>query len=252
MEKNYHNLRCQGQSQFLPAATKLGQGNVFTGICDSVHREGCLPQCMLGCHPPRSRHPREQTPPWEQTPPRSRHPPRADTPMSRYPPQEADPPEQSPPRAADTPPGSRHPPRSRHPPEADHPLASRHPPGSRLQHMVNERPVRILLECILVVILNTFTPRGMLDPVNFGYFVSSRCERFHCNTMQTSIKAHINWREIQQIEYTPVPHLLYYQNVRQVVLHLLHSWSVTTIPTPPSPPSPCCFLHLTCHVFCPK
>ena len=55
-----------------------------------------------------------------QTAPRSRHPPGADTP-----------------------------PRSRHPPGAD-PPRSRHPPGSRLQHTVNERPVRILLECILV------------------------------------------------------------------------------------------------------
>ena len=36
---------------YLPAATKLGQGNVFTGICDSVHRGGGLPQCMLG-YPP--------------------------------------------------------------------------------------------------------------------------------------------------------------------------------------------------------
>ena len=28
---------------------KLRQGNVFTGVCDSVHgRGGCLPQCMLG------------------------------------------------------------------------------------------------------------------------------------------------------------------------------------------------------------
>ena len=80
----------------LPAATKLGQGNVFTGVCDSVHGgRGCLPQCMLGC----------QTPP-EQTPPPG--------------------------------PGT-HPPRNRQP-----------PPGSRRQHTVNERPVRILLECILV------------------------------------------------------------------------------------------------------
>ena len=41
-----------------------------------------------------------------------------------------------------------------HPPGADTPGAdtpqSRHPPGSGLQHIVNERPVRILLECILV------------------------------------------------------------------------------------------------------
>ena len=62
----------------LPAATKLGQGNVFTGICDSVHRGGCLPQCMLGCQttPPRpgtpllgADPPGPGTPPPDQTPP---------------------------------------------------------------------------------------------------------------------------------------------------------------------------------------
>ena len=47
------------------------------------------------------------------------------------------------PPGADTPPWSRHPPRSRHPPGAD-------TPPSRLRDTVNERPVRILLECILV------------------------------------------------------------------------------------------------------
>ena len=26
----------------LPHATKLGQGYIFTGVCDSVHRGGCL------------------------------------------------------------------------------------------------------------------------------------------------------------------------------------------------------------------
>ena len=42
------------------------------------------------------------------------------------------------------PPGTRHPPGADTPPQADTPL------GSRLQHTVNERPVCILLECILV------------------------------------------------------------------------------------------------------
>ena len=64
----------------LATAAKLGQGNVFTGVCDSVHRGGV---CMLGYHPPgadtasRSRHPPGvDTPPLEQTPPpQSRHPP---------------------------------------------------------------------------------------------------------------------------------------------------------------------------------
>ena len=27
---------------------QLRKGYVFTGVCDSVHRRGCLPQCMLG------------------------------------------------------------------------------------------------------------------------------------------------------------------------------------------------------------
>ena len=70
------------------------------------------------------------TPP-EQTPSRSRHPPGADTP----PPRSRHPPEQTPPQ-------------SRHPPP---PLGADTPPGSRLRHTVNERPVRVLLECILVV-----------------------------------------------------------------------------------------------------
>ena len=53
-------------------------------------------------------------------------PPGADTPLSR-PPTEQTPPQEQTPR-------------------------SRHPPRSRLQHTVSERPVRILLECILVFI----------------------------------------------------------------------------------------------------
>ena len=60
-----------------------GQGNIFTPVCHSVHRGGGgLPHCMLGYHPPRSRHPLppeqtrpDQTPPGADTPPGSRHPP---------------------------------------------------------------------------------------------------------------------------------------------------------------------------------
>ena len=76
-------------------ATKLGQGRVFTGVCDSVNR-GVSASVHAGIPhpleqtPPTSRHSPEQTPPGadppeqtspqEQTPPWSRHPPRADTP----------------------------------------------------------------------------------------------------------------------------------------------------------------------------
>ena len=109
-----------GASTLLPAATKLGQGNICTGVCLSTGGgEGCLPQCMLG-----------YTPPGADPPPRSRHPP-----WSRQTPPEQTPtpPDQADPLGAD-------PLRPGRPP----------PPRSRLQHTVNERPVRILLECILV------------------------------------------------------------------------------------------------------
>ena len=52
---------------FLPPATKLGQGNIFKGVCDSVNR-GVLPQCMLGYHPHRP-----PIPPGADTTPPSRH-----------------------------------------------------------------------------------------------------------------------------------------------------------------------------------
>ena len=95
---------------YLPAATKLGQGNVFTGVCDSVHGGGMsLPQCILGYTPAGA-----DPPGADPLPPRSRHPPGADTPG---------------PLGADTP-GSRHPSRSRLPP-----TGSRDPPtGSRPPH----------------------------------------------------------------------------------------------------------------------
>ena len=74
----------------LPPATKLRQGNVFTSVCHSVHREGCLadtpPLWTLGRHPPVDP---GQTPPWAdihngQTPlPPGQKPPWADTPPGR-------------------------------------------------------------------------------------------------------------------------------------------------------------------------
>ena len=100
--------------KLLPAATKLGQGNVFTGVCDSVHGRGCLPQCMLGYHTPGSRHPPGADTPW------SRHPPGADTVRNRHP-QEQTPTTRSRPPHEQTPLGSRHPPT---PPEADYDIRS--------------------------------------------------------------------------------------------------------------------------------
>ena len=110
----YRLQRSWAKVMFLQASVILSTG-------------GGLPQCMLGYHhhpPP----PGADTP--RSTPPGTRHPPWEQTLRSRHPP------------------GSRNPSRSRHPPGADtHPPP---PPGSRLRDTVNELPVRILLECILV------------------------------------------------------------------------------------------------------
>ena len=121
-----HRLLESGQLAYnrnaflLPPATKLGQGYIFTAVCESVHRGGDLPQCMLGYHIPQ-----------EQTSP---HPPRADTPP---------------------PPGSRHPPdQAPTCPDQARPTREQTPTPPPVQSMlgdtVNARAVRILLECNLV------------------------------------------------------------------------------------------------------
>ena len=79
---------------------------------------GCLPQCMLECLTP---------------PPRDQ----GDTPSYQ-----ADPPPWD---QADLPPDHADPPGPGRPP-----WTRQTPPGSRLQHVVYEQPVCILLECILV------------------------------------------------------------------------------------------------------
>ena len=75
-----------GIDRFLPAATKLGQGNVFTGVCDSVHR-GESASVHAGMPTPpspgtRDPPPRPGRPPRDQRPPPrpGRHPPGKQTP----------------------------------------------------------------------------------------------------------------------------------------------------------------------------
>ena len=86
---------------FLPSATKLRQGNIFTSVCQEFCPEGCLPHLSVcwDTHPP------GQTPPSNgQTPLHlSRHPP----PLGRHPLPWADTPlpwADTPPPRADTPP----------------------------------------------------------------------------------------------------------------------------------------------------
>ena len=67
---------------FLPAATKLGQGNIFTSVCLSTGRSASV---HAGMHPPQ-----EQTPPGSGQPPQSRHPLWEQTPPGADTPQKAD------------------------------------------------------------------------------------------------------------------------------------------------------------------
>ena len=133
-----------------------GQGNVFTGVCLSTGGEDvCLSACW------------DAIPPRDQAdPPGTRHTPRQDqahTPGPGTPPRTGRPPRDQahPPGPGRPPQDQAHPPKTRQTPQTRQtplgpgrhhtpPRTRQTPPGSRLQHTVYERPVRILLECILV------------------------------------------------------------------------------------------------------
>ena len=123
MKHFYRPQRSRAKVMFLQASVILLTGGVCLSACWDA-------TTLPGADTPQSRHPPGADPP-EQTPGSRHPPPRADTPW-----------EQSP--------RSRCPPRSR-------PPWSRHPPRSSLRHTVNERLVRILLECILVLKLRCVT-----------------------------------------------------------------------------------------------
>ena len=129
---------------FLHLSVILFTGGVSASVHAGIPHLPPRADTPLGADTPWSRHPPRSRHPLEQTPPPRRDPPRADTPWEQTPPRADTPQEQTPPWSRQNP-QSRHPPRSRHPPGANTP-----PPRSRFWHTVNERPVRILLECILV------------------------------------------------------------------------------------------------------
>ena len=104
-------------SKFLPPATKLRQGNVFTPVCHSVHTHAPLPHMPPTTHPPAMHALLPCMPPCHTRP------------LPCMPSCHACPPAMYPP--------------------AMHVLLPCIPP---LRHEVNERAVRILLECILVSI----------------------------------------------------------------------------------------------------
>ena len=113
LDHYYRPQRSWAKVMFLQVSVILSTG----GGSASVH-------AGMPDHPPDQ----ADTPPTRQTPPAPGPLHQAPAP-GRHPPDQADPP-----GTRQAPPGP-----GRHP-----------PPGSRRQHTVNERPVRILLECILV------------------------------------------------------------------------------------------------------
>ena len=135
-------LHIEAEVHYRPQRSS-GQGYVFTRVCDSVHRGG------LRRTPPGTR----QTP----TPPGTRQdPPGRETPRDQ-----AGPPRQGePPGTRQTPP----------------------PPGRSLQHTVNERPVGILLECILVIFTLKHTSTLRLRYISFTLKHTSTLRlRFSCS-----------------------------------------------------------------------
>ena len=105
---------------FTARKRSLGQGNIFSSVCQEFCSQGEGSASVHAWIPP-------PPPPEADMPPGSRHPPEAD------------------PSEADTPP------RSRHPLEADTPRKQTPPPPQcMLGDTVNKRAVCILLECNLV------------------------------------------------------------------------------------------------------
>ena len=113
----------------LPPATKLGQGYVFTGVCDSVNR-GMSASVHAGIHPPGADTPlplgadtpQSRHTPWEQTPPQEQTPPGSDTPSPR---------EQTPSRSDTSPPPEQTPPPRRACWEIRSTRGGTHPTGMR-------------------------------------------------------------------------------------------------------------------------
>ena len=125
--------------------------NVMFYTCLSFCSRGCLPQCMLGYHPPGKHTPRKHTL-WEA------HPQEAYSHPQKHPP-------------GNTPPESTHPP-GKHTPPGKHPPWKHTPWEAAPPRWLPLRTVRILLECILVVyfaayfiflFLNTYTKLALLS-----------------------------------------------------------------------------------------
>ena len=73
------NCNNRSQNVFLPAATKLGQGNIFTSVCQEFCPHGGGGVCLSACWdtPPQTRQTpgSRHHPPWDQADPKGADPP---------------------------------------------------------------------------------------------------------------------------------------------------------------------------------
>ena len=74
-----------GRNPIITGCNEVVAKVIFLHLSVILFTGGCLPQYMLGCHPPGADTPPSRHPP-RQTPPRSRHPPKADPPRADTPP----------------------------------------------------------------------------------------------------------------------------------------------------------------------
>ena len=125
-------------------------GNIFTGRNEVVAKVMFLQVSVIlsmGGSP--------ENPPWtrQTNPPGTKEKPPRD--QGEPPRDQGEPPRDQgePPRTKESPLGPRRTP----PDQGEPPQEADTPPGRRLQHTVNERPVRILLECILVSLYFLFS-----------------------------------------------------------------------------------------------
>ena len=166
--QDWNNDLCS--CHFYRPQRSCGQGYVFTSVCDSVHRGGVSGRENPPARetpPGRENPPSRQTPPWQGGPPPGR-----ETPLARRPPRQGEPPQQGdPPWQGGPPPGREtplagRPPWQGDPPGRETPLAGTTPSrqgDTPPRHTVNERPVRILLECILVIQISSLKTRELED-----------------------------------------------------------------------------------------
>ena len=145
----------------------LGQDNIFGSVCQEFCPQGGT---YLGRYPPD-----QVSPLGPGTAPRANYIPRHQVhPPDRYTPQDQV-----------HPPGTRY--TTRSPPRAGTPSGTRYPPRDILGDTGHKRAVRILLECILVMIITTFNGMTVLIKQLLSFSIDVFLSRFFFKLRQSNV-----------------------------------------------------------------